>query len=75
MSRGDVHTVPRERGQWAVEREGQDQAISLHDDKAAAESAGRDVARRDRVEHLIHRTDGTIGERNTYKMDPHPPRG
>ncbi|UGQ56200.1 DUF2188 domain-containing protein [Rhodococcus pyridinivorans] len=32
--------------------------------------AGRDEARRRKVEHLVHNLDGTIGERNTYGHDP-----
>ena len=74
MARGDIHTVPLGYG-WANEREGQGRAISKHATKAAAAKAGRETARRDKVEHLIHKKDGTIGERNSYKRDPSPPRG
>jgi hypothetical protein len=74
MAKGDIHTVPRDAG-WANEVEGGSRAIGLYDTKAEAERAGRDRAKGDHVEHLIHRRDGTIGERNTYKKDPFPPRG
>lgn len=75
MAKGDIHTVPKEAG-WANEREGQGRAISKHPTKQEAESAGRDVARRDKVEHYIHNQDGQIGERNTYRpKDPSPPKG
>jgi hypothetical protein len=75
MTKGDIHTVPREDG-WANEREGQDRAISKHPTKSDAEKAGRDVARRDKVEHIIHKQDGKIGERNTYRpKDSYPPKG
>ncbi len=66
MSKGDIHTVPSGDG-WANEREGQDRAISKHPTKDEAEKAGREVARGDKVEHLIHNKDGTISERHTYK--------
>lgn len=33
------------------------------------------TARRDKVEHLIHRKDGSIGDRNSYGNDPYPPKG
>ncbi|WP_157100851.1 DUF2188 domain-containing protein, partial [Rhodococcus gordoniae] len=33
-------------------------------------AAGRDEARRRKVEHLVHNLDGSIGERNTYGHDP-----
>ncbi len=29
---------------------------------------------REKTEHLIHKKDGTIGERNSYGNDPYPPR-
>jgi hypothetical protein len=34
-----------------------------------AEEAGRDAARRRQTEHVIHNSDGTIGERNSYGGD------
>lgn len=45
------------------------------DMKQQAQQAGRDAARRDPVEHLIHNRDGRIGERNSYGNDPFPPKG
>jgi len=72
--RRNIHTVPHEDG-WANRREGSDRASGLYPTKDTAEQAGRDTARRAGVEHLIHRRDGTIGERNSYGNDPFPPRG
>lgn len=43
--------------------------------KAEATSAGRGTAQRENTEHLIHKKDGTIGERNSYGNDPFPPKG
>lgn len=70
----NVHTVSTDKG-WANRREGAQRASSVHATKAEAEAAGRAAARKDSVEHLIHRKDGTIGERNSYGNDPHPPKG
>lgn len=72
--RKNIHTVPTDDG-WANRREGAVRASSTHSTKAQAQAAGREAARRDRVEHLIHNKDGTIGSRNSYGNDPHPPRG
>ena len=69
-----VHTVPHGDG-WANRREGSDRVSKTFDRKATAEEAGRATARRDKTEHLVHRKDGTIGERNSYGNDPHPPKG
>ena len=34
--------------------------------RGASQAAGRAAAKKDGVEHLIHKKDGTIGERNSY---------
>ncbi len=70
----NVHTVPHNDG-WANRREGSERVSNTAPTKDAAERQGRDMARRDGVEHLIHRRDGTIGERNSYGNDPFPPKG
>lgn len=70
----NIHTVPTEDG-WANRRAGGARASSLHTTKAEAQAAGKAVAKSDGVEHLIHKKDGTIGERNSYGNDPHPPTG
>lgn len=70
----NVHTVPTDDG-WANKREGGQRASSTHDTKAEAQAAGRDAAKKDGVEHVIHKKDGTIGEKNSYGNDPNPPRG
>lgn len=70
----NVHTVPTADG-WANKREGGSRASNTHTTKAEAQAAGRAAAQKDGVEHLVHRKDGTIGERNTYGKDPHPPKG
>lgn len=68
----NMHTVPTDEG-WANRREGAERASSLHATKAEAQAAGREMAKKDGVEHLIHKKDGTIGERNSYGNDPYPP--
>lgn len=73
-SKRNVHTVPHESG-WANRREGADRVSRVFPTKDAAERAGRDTARRDGVEHLIHNKDGRISERNSYGNDPFPPPG
>jgi len=70
----NIHTVPTDDG-WANRREGGKRASSTHDTKAEAQAAGRAAAKKDGVEHLIHKKDGTIGDRNSYGNDPHPPKG
>lgn len=69
-----VHTVPHGDG-WANRREGAKSVSRTFETKAPAEKAGRETARRDKTEHLIHNRDGQISERNSYGNDPNPPRG
>lgn len=69
-----VHTVPHSDG-WANRREGSTRVSKTFDTKQQAQAAGRQTARRERAEHLIHKQDGTIGERNSYGSDPFPPPG
>jgi hypothetical protein len=70
----NVHTVPHGDG-WANRRDDAQRVSNTAPTKDEAEKVGRGMAKRDRVEHLIHRRNGTIGERNSYGHDPYPPRG
>jgi hypothetical protein len=70
---GGVHTVPSPvGGGWWNKVSGK--VISRHRLKDDAVEAGREVARELRVEHTIHLSDGTIGEKNSYGNDPFPPK-
>ena len=69
-----VHTVRHDDG-WANRREGAQRVGKVFGTKADAERAGRETARRERTEHLIHGRDGKIQERNSYGNDPYPPAG
>jgi hypothetical protein len=68
MTRGWVHTVPRD-GNWVNEIE-DGEVLGGHDRKEDAVAAGRDEAIRRQTEHVIHNADGTIAERNSYGSDP-----
>lgn len=71
---GNIETY-YEDGQWKNRRQGNERASSVHDTKAEAQPKGRDMAKDRGVEHIIKNMDGTIGERNSYGNDPHPPKG
>lgn len=75
MAKGkQVHTVPDSKGLgWKNTSGGE--TISRHHNKDTAVDAGRSTARKDGAEHVIHRRDGTIGEKNSYGNDKFPPRG
>lgn len=71
---GNVHVVPHEDG-WAVRIEGNERASSVHPTQREAIEEGRDRARRDGTEFLIHGENGRIRDRDSYGNDPFPPSG
>lgn len=73
MSTGDIHTGKHGDG-WANKAEGNERASNMAPTKAEAQAKGREMARERGVEHVIHREDGTIGERNTYPRSRDPRR-
>ena len=60
-----VHVLPRDEG-WAVVREGNDRATSLHRTQAEAAEAGREVARKHGTSFLLHAKDGRVRDRRDY---------
>ena len=70
----NVHIVPHDEG-WAVRIEGNERVTSVHRTQSDATDSGRDRARRDGVEILIHGEDGRIRDRDSYGHDPYPPKG
>jgi hypothetical protein len=42
--------------------------------KQEAMSAGRELAKRNRSEHIVHAQDGRIRQQDSYGRDPFPPR-
>lgn len=75
MKRGrGVHTTPAAEGSgWWNKVDGK--ALPRHRRKEDAVEAGREIARKLRVEHSIHRADGVISEKNSYGADGFPPKG
>jgi Uncharacterized protein conserved in bacteria (DUF2188) len=65
MSKGDVHTVKHGDG-WANRAEGNDRVSNIAPTKVEAQAKGREMAIERGVEHVVHKEDGRIGERNTY---------
>lgn len=69
MPTGGVETVYVD-GSWTNEIQGEGPTENLYETKERAVEAGRDLARRLRVEHIIKNQDGSIAERNSYGNDP-----
>jgi len=74
MSKRNQHIVPHPGG-WAVKPEGGDRASSVHPTQQDAIDRGRELARNQGAELLIHGRDGRIRERDSHGHDPNPPKG
>jgi len=72
MTKRDYHVTTHSDG-WQVRREGAERASSTHDTKAEAIERGRELARQEKVELVIHRRDGQIRDSDSYGNDPNPP--
>jgi hypothetical protein len=73
MSGTPVHVV-RADGEWGVRREGEDM-LSTHPTQAEAEQAGRDLAKAEQAEFVLHNEAGAIRERDSYGNDPRSSKG
>lgn len=62
-----VHVVP-EGDRWAIEIDGTKH--DRHDTQAAAIEAGRERARQEQGELVIHGADGEIREKDSHGNDP-----
>lgn len=74
MTKRNQHVVPHEDG-WAVKGANSERASSVHDTQREAIDRGREIARNQKTELLIHGRDGRIRERDTHGNDPFPPKG
>jgi len=67
------HVVPNRDGGWAVRKDGAYKASRVFPRQREALQYAREIARRDGAELYVHRGDGTISERDSYREDPAPP--
>jgi len=74
MAKKQVHVVPHLEG-WAVKTSGSDKAFKVVDTQSQAIKIGKEVAKNNATELLIHGTNGKIREKNTYGPDSYPPKG
>ena len=69
----DIHVVPHPDG-WAIKKDGAERAGSVWSTKHEALERARAQARREKVEVVTHRKDGTIQDSDSYGKDPNPPK-
>lgn len=73
MAKRNVHTVYTENG-WTNKYEGSNRALGYFETKKEAQQEGREKAKTNGAEHIIHGLNGQIQNKNSYGNDPCPPR-
>lgn len=73
MSKKSQHVVPV-GNDWGVRGEGNKRLTVVTSTKAEAERIGRDIARNQQTELVIHDRHGKIQDKDSYGNDPCPPR-
>ena len=69
------HDVPHPDGGWQVKGEGNSRATVRTETQKDAINIARDIARNQGSELVIHRSDGTIRDKDSHGRDPFPPKG
>lgn len=69
----DIHVIPHGKG-WTTKREGAERAGKVTKTQQDAIDAAKSQAKKDHVEVVIHRRDGTIRDSDSYGNDPNPPK-
>jgi hypothetical protein len=70
----NIHVVPHDKG-WAVRTEGNKSATKCTRTQAEAINVGRQMAKNNQSELVVHGENGKIRQKNSYGNDPHPPKG
>lgn len=66
------HIVPKDNG-WAVKGAGNSKVTKTFETQKDAIDFGRQIAKNQESELVIHRKDGTIRDKDSYGNDPAPP--
>ena len=74
MKNKNQHIVLHPKG-WAIKGEGNSKATRVAETQAEAIEIGKEIAKNQGSELLIHGRNGRIRERNSYGNDPYPPKG
>ena len=74
MKKSNQHVVTHNGG-WAVRRENSSRVTESFATQREAINAGREIARNQNSELIIHRPNGQIRDKDSYGNDPFPPKG
>lgn len=74
MAKTNVHVVKHAEG-WAVKKEGSDRASRVTDTQKEAIQVGREFAKKEKAELVIHGENGKIRQKDSFGNDPYPAKG
>lgn len=69
------HVTPHPDGGWQVKGAGNEKATVRTDTQAQAIEKGREIAKNQGSELVIHRPNGQIRDKDSHGKDPFPPKG
>lgn len=69
------HVTPHPNGGYQVIGAGNSKATKTFNTQKEAISFGKEIAKNQKSELVIHNQKGRIREKNSYGNDPYPPRG
>ena len=69
------HVTPHPDGGWQVKGEGNNRATVRTPTQSKAIDIGREIARNQGSELVIHRPNGQIRDKDSHGHDPYPPKG
>lgn len=74
MAKKAVHITPSGNN-WKVRTAGSERAVKITSTQSEAIQVGRRIAINQKSELIVHRANGTIGRKDSFGNDPHPPKG
>lgn len=69
MTKSNVHVVHKDN-KWAVKRADNEEYEGFFDTQEQAEQSGRQIAKSENVEFILHGEDGAVRLRDSYGHDP-----
>ena len=73
MTKKNQHVVPVGNGKWGVRGEGNEKITKITTTQSNAINIARDIAKNQRSELVIHRSNGQIRDKDSYGNDPYLP--
>lgn len=70
----NICVTPHPDGGWQVKKEGNKRASSKSNVKVDAVKKAVNQGKREKVEVIVQRKDGTIQSKDSYGNDPNPPK-